>query len=605
MDKGAFSYNKLLQSLEAEYGDSLPKRIVDTFKLVYDAHLGQVRTTQKIDEQIPFIVHPLGTAINTIHHFSKVKDRVSDGLETVVCVALAHDLLEDTRVDANGLESVAGRKVRSYVEALTKPPAGVIGKSSVDRNTEFAVRIIAGGPTSVYVKLCDNLQNLSRPTLTPSHLFKKILQKTEFHYLPMLNECSLGSDFRQIYEDSIAQAKRALERETLRGVKSDGPLTLERALTVCVLESAGKILELHDIPPILSGVCGADNVTIWSCGGKLLDNLTFVCGSESYELARQVKVPNLSENPRKLQGKSLMLMSKALSNGAYALILTVPMNVSAESSYIVSVGFQNGSAEWITVDAVTVLTQFLAHRLIVSESDRRLSLASKMTKLGLQIDLELAAGMGMTPAELTELQLWQARCKQAILTVEHLIKGFLAGDSLRSPLSDLIRVESRIKTIDSILHKFKMSGSKRKWPDFKSLEDIAGVRVVCPTLVELRNIEIFLLESKVAKSKVSLHSEILDNRRDYLETPLSNGYKALHLIFEVEVLGEDGPVVVPCEVQLRTMFMDLWAAISHLTLYQADHNTRRRKGELLKELGVAMEQAEEVARKLVARLDGQ
>jgi putative GTP pyrophosphokinase len=217
----------------------------------------------------------------------------------------------------------------------------------------------------------------------------------------------------------------------------------------------------------------------------------------------------------------------------------------------------------------------------------------------------LAAGMGMTPVELTDLQLWQTRCKQAILTVEHLIKGFLAGDAVRSPLSELIRVESRIKTIDSILNKFKISGSNRKWPDFKSLEDIAGVRVVCPTLVELRAIEHFLIENKTAHSQVKLHSKISDNRRDYLETPLSNGYKALHLIFEVEISTADGPIAVPCEVQLRTMFMDLWAAISHLTLYQADHNMRRRKGEILKELGTALEQAEGITRRLAEKLTGQ
>jgi ppGpp synthetase/RelA/SpoT-type nucleotidyltranferase len=129
------------------------------------------------------------------------------------------------------------------------------------------------------------------------------------------------------------------------------------------------------------------------------------------------------------------------------------------------------------------------------------------------------------------------------------------------------------------------------------------LRVICPTLSELNIIKNFLLTSSIAKPQIRLNTAIVDNYRNYLTNPLPNGYKALHLILEVDVPKGSGQVLkIPCEVQLRTIFMDTWASISHLTLYQADHNTRRRKGELLKELGIALEKCEEIAEKLAEKL---
>ena len=63
--------------------------------------------------------------------------------------------------------------------------------------------------------------------------------------------------------------------------------------------------------------------------------------------------------------------------------------------------------------------------------------------------------------------------------VSHAVNMILmrAGHSI--PLAREIKIESRVKAVDSIL--LKMLSTRTAWPNYESIEDIAGVRVICPT----------------------------------------------------------------------------------------------------------------------------
>lgn len=595
--KDKFSFQRMLGVLEKEYGGSLSERAKATLREAFNGHRGQFRDSRIPESQLPFIVHPVGTARLAIRYFPSVKN-VEDNLDTIICLASVHDLLEDSRVGGSRVEAVAGPKVHRYVEALTKPQAGVAGRSVAQREKELFSRIVRAGPTAVFVKICDSMHNLSHPVATPLDLLSRAVQKAKNQYLPLLKQCPLGEEIERAYSELIAVAEEEIVNgKTLPLADLSFP-DLESAVAECIAASKGKILELHDISDILARVCGTKNVSIWRCSGRGENLLSPVVGLQEGTDAARFPTTDICRFPQVFTGPSLDGLPAAFSG--CSAVFTVPMQTDPETVFVATLGFSQGSIPvWFSIDSATMLVQFLAHRLIVSETDRRARLAGAATSLGMKLSVELASRIGVQPAELGQLQYWRNRCKQAIAVVEHLIDFLLLSDDPNIPLHKLVRVTSRLKTVDSILRKYLLP-AKRVWPEYEKLEDIAGVRVICPTRSGICAIEKFLLSDRASAVGVKLHSIIDEPRRNYVELPTKSGYRAIHLILEVETKLENGGIQrVPCEVQLRTMFQDAWAAISHATLYRASKKKRHHHSEELREVGESLERCEELAEKLV------
>ena len=166
------------------------------------------------------------------------------------------------------------------------------------------------------------------------------------------------------------------------------------------------------------------------------------------------------------------------------------------------------------------------------------------------------------------------------------------------PSRELVRVTSRLKTPDAILRK--MAASKRyAWPNFKDLEDIAGVRVAVPTQSMVGVVEALLVGS-ARDAGIRLHPTFKLPRRDYLSEPTPSGYRAVHLILEVDTyLASEGIRAVPCEVQLRTVFQDLWAELAHATIYQASHTDRRKSKRIMGEITEVLDRCQTLAQSLI------
>ncbi len=98
-------------------------------------------------------------------------------------------------------------------------------------------------------------------------------------------------------------------------------------------------------------------------------------------------------------------------------------------------------------------------------------------------------------------------------------------------------IHSRLKRFETVVEKLRRSPT-----DLSRLEDIAGCRVVLPTLVEQH--QVF--------DRIRATWEVM-RERDYQATP-RDGYRALHIV--VRVHGR------PVEVQVRTMLEDAWANAS-------------------------------------------
>ena len=106
-------------------------------------------------------------------------------------------------------------------------------------------------------------------------------------------------------------------------------------------------------------------------------------------------------------------------------------------------------------------------------------------------------------------------------------------------------VQSRLKRFETVVEKLRRSTS-----DLSRLEDIAGCRVILPTMVEQHQ----------TRNRIRASWDIV-RERDYQTTP-RDGYRALHIV----VRAKDRPV----EVQVRTEMEDLWANASEALANRLD-----------------------------------
>lgn len=124
-------------------------------------------------------------------------------------------------------------------------------------------------------------------------------------------------------------------------------------------------------------------------------------------------------------------------------------------------------------------------------------------------------------------------------------------------------ITSRIKTPQSILNKMKRKKYAFNYKNMiDSINDIAGVRVVCPLKSDIKKIKRLLEEMP--------DIDIIEEK-DYLRKPKKSGYSGYHLIIEIPVNYKNHDIIVKVELQMRTMAMDFWATIEHKARYKSKH----------------------------------
>ena len=117
-----------------------------------------------------------------------------------------------------------------------------------------------------------------------------------------------------------------------------------------------------------------------------------------------------------------------------------------------------------------------------------------------------------------------------------------------------------MKTIQSMMDKLR----RRNLPvsmasAVENLTDIAGMRVICSYIQDIYTVaDALTRQDDIRVLRV----------RDYIKNPKPNGYRSLHLVIEVPVFLSSGRVMVPVEVQIRTIAMDFWATLEHTLRYK-------------------------------------
>lgn len=154
---------------------------------------------------------------------------------------------------------------------------------------------------------------------------------------------------------------------------------------------------------------------------------------------------------------------------------------------------------------------------------------------------------------------------------------------LRCPIH---HIDTRLKSAKSILGKLQKKDLDLTLSAVcNNIYDIAGIRVVCSYIKD-----VYLIRDRLMAQDDIMIIQI----KDYIETPKENGYRSLHMVIRVPVYFMNKKQLVPVELQIRTLAMDLWASLEHDIKYKCLYQAETEDfSEELKECSRLIYEAEE------------
>ena len=141
------------------------KKLTKAIRLAEKAHRGQFLDGEA---PLPYVTHPIAV-LNVARYTAGLQD------EDLLCVAILHDLLEETDVASGEIEKKFGRKVADLVKQLTRQePSSAETKGMDDeaiwemRNGMMLAEIDKMSDEAKIIKLCDRCSNLNAAMKTRS-----------------------------------------------------------------------------------------------------------------------------------------------------------------------------------------------------------------------------------------------------------------------------------------------------------------------------------------------------------------------------------------------------------------------------------------------------
>ncbi|KAA8831545.1 GTP pyrophosphokinase family protein [Bifidobacterium tissieri] len=197
---------------------------------------------------------------------------------------------------------------------------------------------------------------------------------------------------------------------------------------------------------------------------------------------------------------------------------------------------------------------------------------SKMEQISADIGDDVFQGSQLVAyAELE--QIYSGAMREIGTKLENLDDEF----QLKNKHNPIHHMECRLKSIDSTIGKLRKRNLPLSVESIRqNLYDIAGIRVICN----------YVTDVYAVANTLSEQSDIEVIRiKDYIRNPKPNGYRSLHVIYQVPVFLSDGPHPTPVEVQFRTSAMDYWASLEHRLRYKnsIEDTAKERHFETLKE----------------------
>ena len=154
--------------------------ITKAFNFANQAHKGIKRRSGE-----PYIMHPIAVA-------SIVCNEIGLG-STSICVALLHDVVEDTDYTVEDIENIFGPKIAQIVDGLTKISGGIFGDraSAQAENFKKLLLTMSNDIRVILIKIADRLHNMrTLGSMLPNKQYK-IAGETLYIYAPLANRLGL------------------------------------------------------------------------------------------------------------------------------------------------------------------------------------------------------------------------------------------------------------------------------------------------------------------------------------------------------------------------------------------------------------------------------
>ncbi len=154
--------------------------IQKAFKMANEAHKGMRRKSGE-----PYIMHPLAVA-------RIVSEEIGLGVTSTIC-ALLHDVVEDTDLTIENIDTAFGKKIAVIIDGLTKI-SGVFNKESNSLQAENFRKMLltlSDDVRVIIIKLADRLHNMRTLGSLSREKQVKIAGETIYLYAPMAHRLGL------------------------------------------------------------------------------------------------------------------------------------------------------------------------------------------------------------------------------------------------------------------------------------------------------------------------------------------------------------------------------------------------------------------------------
>lgn len=147
-------------------------RVRKAFEVANEAHYGTRRRSGE-----PYILHPLAVA-------KIVSEEIGLGSKSVIS-ALLHDVVEDTDITLEDIESMFGPKIAQIVDGLTKIRGVLKNEAGLAENFRKIVFTLSEDVRVIMIKIADRLHNMRTLDSMPPEKQLRIARETSTLFVPL------------------------------------------------------------------------------------------------------------------------------------------------------------------------------------------------------------------------------------------------------------------------------------------------------------------------------------------------------------------------------------------------------------------------------------
>ena len=228
------AHDELMNALPEIFGEPEKAQIEKSYDIARKAHEGQTRKSG-----LPYILHPLAVALIVVTEMRQTN-------AAIVCAALLHDVVEDTKYSIWDIREMFGDEIMFLVAAVTKP-----NKDCQEENFQHILSSVQGDVRVLILKLSDRLHNMRTLSSMRPEKQWKIASETQFFFAPLAGRLGLykvkseleNLAFKYLNPQEYARLEKLLEEDRERT-----KVIVESFMYDC----------LHTVGSVFSGAVGWD-----------------------------------------------------------------------------------------------------------------------------------------------------------------------------------------------------------------------------------------------------------------------------------------------------------------------------------------------------------